>query len=249
MPSWDVYVVGRNVGAAAAALHAALPLLVPAELQGLGQRLLLWGLFGRLLATVYIISFLSIASQVCPLCGSRGVTPLRPQLDAIRRDFGLARGVLHFPTLFWLDCSDAALLALPLLGAALAAAHALGGPVSWGCLLGAQLCLLSLDLPLDLHYPWDCLLYEAGWLALALPALPAGQVAAAALPAPGLAWAFRWLLFRVMLGFGPPAGGGCGARGVYRSVLRPSGSQSSSSRNAAIQSFVLGYQAAQATIG
>ena len=69
-------------------------------------------------------------------------------------------------------------------------------------LLVAQLSLLSLDLPLDLHYPWDCLLYESGWLALLLPAPTLGTLALPALPGPLLAWGFRWLLFRLMLGFG-----------------------------------------------
>lgn len=62
-----------------------------------------------------------------------GVTPLEPQLAAIRRDFGLLRGgLLYFPTAFWaLGGSDAALLGLPLAGAAAAVVYAAGGPAAW----------------------------------------------------------------------------------------------------------------------
>jgi hypothetical protein len=54
-----------------------------------------------------------------------------------------------------------------------------------------------------LVYPWDCLLLESGFAALFLPApnaLP--DWSASALPLPAVAWAQRWLLFRVVLGFG-----------------------------------------------
>ena len=73
-----------------------------------------------------------------------------------------------------------------------------GAPLAW-------LCMLSLDGVVDLNYPWDCLLLEAGFLGLFLPAtlpLAAGSLAATSAPLPGVAWAFRWLLFRVLFGFG-----------------------------------------------
>lgn len=54
-----------------------------------------------------------------------------------------------------------------------------------------------------LIYPWDCLLFEAGFWAIFLPAtrvLPSlGCVAA---PLPALAWVYRLLVFRVIFGFG-----------------------------------------------
>src|SRR5262249_40437219 len=53
-----------------------------------------------------------------------------------------------------------------------------------------------------LFFPWDTLLQEAGFLALFLPqvhALPDWN--ASALPLPDVAFSFRWLVIRLMLGF------------------------------------------------
>jgi hypothetical protein len=51
----------------------------------------------------------------------------------------------------------------------------------------AWLTMLSLDGVVDLNYPWDCLLLEAGFLALFLPpALPLPALAAAAPPLPAV---------------------------------------------------------------
>ena len=62
----------------------------------------------------------------------------------------------------------------------------------------------SLDLPVGLLYPWDSMLLEAGALAMLLPTLDPIWLSArlAATPHPWLCAAFRWLLVRVLLGFG-----------------------------------------------
>ena len=78
-----------------------------------------------------------------------------------------------------------------------------GGPASFWALLVCYLVFLSLDVALALAFPWECVLFEAGILALFLPAtLPLPELAATAAPAPALAWAYRILLFRVVFGFG-----------------------------------------------
>ena len=68
----------------------------------------------------------------------------------------------------------------------------------------ALITLLSFDIALDLSYPWDCLLFEAGWLALFLPApqFIYGNFLVLEKPSLLLSFLFRWLLFRVMFGFG-----------------------------------------------
>ena len=91
-----------------------------------------------------------------------------------------------------------------LLGAAAGLAMVVGGPwLAQPAAWVAWLTLLTLDAAVDLNYPWDCLLFEAGALALALPpTLPLPAIAAASPPSPLIRWAFRWLVFRVLFGFG-----------------------------------------------
>lgn len=165
--------------------------------------LLVWGVFQRGIGLVYVISFLSLSSQVLPYAGARGALPVQRVLARIARDFPGPRRFLYFPTLLWINSSDRALRGLTLLGALLGAAVVVGGPLSPFALFGCYLCQLSLDVAMALIFPWDCVLFECTLLGLFLPAtrlLP--ELAAAALPAPAIAWAYRFLLFRVMFGFG-----------------------------------------------
>jgi hypothetical protein len=169
----------------------------------LNDPLLVWGLFQRGLGLVYIISFLSLSSQVLSYAGERGALPVRRVLERIARDFPGPRRFLYFPTLLWLDPSDRMLRGLTLLGALCGAAVIVGGPLAPGALLGCYVCHLSLDLAMALIFPWDCVLFECTLLGLFLPATRAlPELGAAALPAPAIAWAYRLLLFRVMFGFG-----------------------------------------------
>ena len=65
------------------------------------------------------------------------------------------------------------------------------------------LCYLSLDLAIELVYPWDCLLFEAGLLALLLPVVdPLPALTATAQPLPVVVLAYQVLLVRVLWGFG-----------------------------------------------
>ena len=169
-------------------------------------RVLAWGLLPRALGFIYLISFSSLCwrRQVVALAGARGISPLRKKLRAIRRDFPGMAAFRRFPTLFWIvGPSDAALTALPMIGAALACLICAGGEYTPACFFVAWLIYLSLDLPVGLKFPWDSLLLEAGFLAPLLPAVPsAPALAAAHLPPAGVAFLYRLLLVRVMVGFG-----------------------------------------------
>jgi hypothetical protein len=71
------------------------------------------------------------------------------------------------------------------------------------CLVICWSIFLSFNLPMALTFPWDCLLFEAGFIALFLPATSAlPELSATALPLPAVSWAYRWLIFRLILGFG-----------------------------------------------
>jgi len=164
---------------------------------------LIWGLFPRLLGVVYFIAIASLFHQVTPIAGSRGMAPIKPQLQKIRADYPGFRRFLYFPTLLWLKADDWFLRLLLATGVVASLWVVYGGPGAKPSLLLCWLIYLSFNYALSLFYPWDCLLLEAGFLALFLPPLNAlPDLSAAALPLPAVGWAYRWLLFRLVLGFG-----------------------------------------------
>ena len=63
-------------------------------------------LFLRLLGVIYLIAFLSLWTQIDGLIGSDGILPADRYLSTVRDQVGLER-YLAFPTLCWLNDSDA----------------------------------------------------------------------------------------------------------------------------------------------
>ena len=132
-------------------------------------------------------------------------------MNRMRKDYpSFIQRFLYFPTLLWFlgKHDDKKLLMLNRIGM-LAAFIAMIGISNnqwlWSFLMFlALITLLSFDIALDLSYPWDCLLFEAGWLALFLPApqFIYGNFLVLEKPSLLLSFLFRWLLFRVMFGFG-----------------------------------------------
>jgi len=162
---------------------------------------LVWGLVPRIVGALYTIAFASLSGQLLGLVGSRGISPAREQLAAMRAHFPGPLRFVRLPTLLWLSPSDRFLRALPWLGMAAGLYAVLGGPGSIWALAACFVLYLSLDVA-ALMFPWDCLLFEAGLLALFLPeprCLP--ELGASALPLPVVAFAFRFLLVRLMWGF------------------------------------------------
>lgn len=183
---------------------------------------LVWGLFQRALALLYFWAIIQLYHQVLPLAGSRGVQPVAPKLGRIQADYPAWRHWLYFPTLLHLNAGDRFLKGWLLVGAAAALVAAYGGPLAGWALLVCWAVYLSYDLAVGLTYPWDNLLLEAGFLGLFLPQLPAlPEVAVTALPVPAVAWAYRWLFFRVLFGFGKMKfiGGSLRDTGYFRSFL------------------------------
>src|SRR5215831_12534471 len=165
--------------------------------------LLVWGVFPRLLGVVYLVAFASLYSQVLPLAGARGISPVGLLLARMRCDLPLGRRLLHFPSVLWISSSDRALQTTVLLGCAGAVLAFSGGPAGYVGLIVCWICYLSLDVAIQFIYPWDCLLLEAGLLALMLPLVePLPGWAATALPMPIVVLAFQVLLVRVLWGFG-----------------------------------------------
>jgi len=162
-----------------------------------------WGLFTRLLGVMFLVSFASLSTQVVPAAGAKGVTPVAKWFPRMRSDFTAPRRYLYFPTLLWLNASDAMLRGLCFVGMGAALGVIYGGPLSFVGLLVCYLAYLSLDLPMGLIFPWDCALFEASFFSLFLgPTLPLPSLEAVHPPEPAIAWMYRLLLFRVMFGFG-----------------------------------------------
>ena len=150
------------------------------------------------------ISFLSLSHQVAESAGKNtGVGSVARRMAKIRDDFPGFRKYLYFPTLLWLNNSDAMLRALALIGLCSAGLVIYGGEYAHWALLACYICYLSLDLPMGLIFPWDSLLFEVMVVSLFLPATHAlPDLTATAAPTPALAWVYRLLLFRLMFGFG-----------------------------------------------
>jgi lipase maturation factor len=164
---------------------------------------LVWGLFTRSLGLTYLIALASLYHQILPLAGRRGISPVASLLDRIRTDFPLPQRLLYFPSLLWLGSGDCQLRGLVVVGCGAAGLVIVGGPATPAALLVCWAVYLSLDLAVGLIYPWDCVLLEAGFLALFLPPLePLPALAAVAAPLPIVALALNLLLVRILWGFG-----------------------------------------------
>src|SRR5471032_2357077 len=77
---------------------------------------LVWGVFARLLAAVYIIAFLSIEGEIAAIAGACGLSPVAEKLARIRADLGEWRAAVRYPTLLWLSDSGVVLRLLPWTG-------------------------------------------------------------------------------------------------------------------------------------
>lgn len=162
-----------------------------------------WGLFTRGLGLIFLISYASLLGQIVRGAGERGGMPIGRRLAKIEQDFPTWHRFHYFPTLLWISRSDAMLLVLNWTGLLASCAVIYGGPISPYALAVCYVCYLSLDMAIGLIFPWDCVLFEAALFGLFLPpTLPLPEIASVATPAPALAWAYRFLIFRLMFGFG-----------------------------------------------
>jgi predicted DCC family thiol-disulfide oxidoreductase YuxK len=143
-------------------------------------------IFLRLLGLIYLIAFLSFGVQSSGLIGSQGILPAADFLHTAREYFGTAR-LWRVPTLFWLNTSDAMILAIWLAGVTLSALLLAGA--KWR-FLRIALFLFYLSFVTTgqefMTYQWDALLLEAGFLSIFLGASTL------------IVRLFRWLLFRLI---------------------------------------------------
>ncbi len=157
------------------------------------------GLFLRLLGVVYGIAFWSLGSQIVGLVGENGIVSAKQWLTGIATQMDAER-YFYFPTLCWIDCTDATLQGMCVAGLVLSALLVVG--IAPQILLAAlwvlYLSLVTVGGPF-LNFQWDALLLETGLLAIALapmqflPGLPRARV-----PSPVAIWLIRLLLLKLM---------------------------------------------------
>ncbi|HXT98530.1 MAG TPA: lipase maturation factor family protein [Polyangia bacterium] len=145
------------------------------------------GLFNRLLALISLVAWLSLASQVRVLIGSRGLLPVGEFMDAVRAEGRVSP--LDLPTLFWRFHGDGLLVAGTVVGALLAMAALVGLRPRLCFGLSTLLYLSYATVSRDfLSFQWDNLLLECGLLVTFLPADR---------PAPLVHFLFRLVLFKL----------------------------------------------------
>ena len=149
-----------------------------------------WFIFWRCIGLVYFTVFANIAPQARPLRGRRGLAPVRETLARVSADLGITRGVLYFPTLFWLDSTDTSIVLLPWAGMFAASTMVLFGPSTWALVL-CWACFLSWNHSCAevVPFPWQVLLCEAGLLSAVGHAYSLNGL----VPPAEIHWMMRWL--------------------------------------------------------
>jgi predicted DCC family thiol-disulfide oxidoreductase YuxK len=144
-------------------------------------------LFLRGLGLIYLAAFVSLALQIRALVGSDGILPLGEYLAAAHAGWG-ADAYWRLPTLFWLNASDAALMAGAIAGIVLSLLVTFG-VAQRAALIGLFVLYLSFVYvgQMFFTYQWDMLLIEAGFLAIFLTGDSVIVV-----------WLYRLLLFRFL---------------------------------------------------
>ena len=179
----------------------------PAQSRGAGARPTYWltrFVILRLLGFVYFFAFLSLAQQVLPLIGSKGLLPAAAFLHRAEAHFGSPDAAFAaIPSLFWLHLSDRALVVLAWTGAALSLVVLAGFANALLLALLWALYLSFVHIGQDWYaYGWEIQLLETGFLSIFLVPLVDARPFPRRPPPTIVIWLYRWLIFRIMLGAG-----------------------------------------------
>ena len=158
--------------------------------------------FLRFLGLIYTVAFSVLVNQWLPLLGADGLLPVDLFLDRVRQQHG-GGAFWQLPTLFWLDHSDAFMLALAWIGLGLSLLLLLG-LANAVQLFALWLLYLSFCNVGQTFYAfgWEILLLETGFLAVFLAPLKSLSPFWPKQAPIALFWLYRWLLFRLMFGAG-----------------------------------------------
>ncbi|KAK9393308.1 lipase maturation factor 1 [Crotalus adamanteus] len=165
----------------------------------------------RATALIYFVAFLVAYHQNKALIGDRGLLPCKLYLENVKRHF---KGRINMetlsyaPTLIWfLDWSsmDSILDAFALIGLAISAFVLVTGCANMILMAAVWIIYLSLINVGQIWYSfgWESQLLETGFLAIFLcPLWTLSRLAKDTPPSFIVIWAYRWLIFRIMLGAG-----------------------------------------------
>lgn len=146
-------------------------------------------LFLRLMATIYVVAFASLAVQVTGLLGEQGISPAHDFFSRVGTDLGWVR-FWAAPSVFWWNSTDKVLAGAAWLGVGLGAVLFIGRMERLALVLLYVLYLsFSLAGQEFLSFQWDALLLEAGFLAIFFGHTRTTQKT--------MAWLYRWLAFRL----------------------------------------------------
>ena len=160
-------------------------------------------LFLRLMGIIYLIAFASLWTQIHGLAGSRGIFPAEEFMNLVRT-VSLEHNGWHAiwltPTLCWFSASDGFLTFLCAGGVVLSLLVIAGVATAPAlAFLWAFYLSLSAVCNVFLHFQWDALLLETGFLAIFFAPCQLVPRLSKESPPPRLAlWMLRWLLFRLM---------------------------------------------------
>jgi lipase maturation factor 1 len=167
-------------------------------------------LYLRLLGLVYFTAFHSFSGQIIGLNGDKGILPASALMHQISDSYG-SMACLAFPTVTWINCSDAFLFGITVCGVILSLLVILGIATAPSVMI-LGILYLSLDTICGEFsgFQSDGLLVEASALTLFLvpwnllephwrgPSRLTRQTP----PAPASIWLLRFLLFRLMFASG-----------------------------------------------
>jgi hypothetical protein len=155
-------------------------------LQGPTYGIVSW-LFLRGLALIYLAAFASMSGQIEGLIGAQGILPIQSKLIEIAQSSGSGKYWV-FPTLFWLDASDRALM-LACYAGMIAALLLLTNILLRPALILCYLLYLSITVAGQdfMSFQWDVFLLEAGFIGIFLSW--GSQI---------IVFLYRWLIARFM---------------------------------------------------
>ena len=163
-------------------------------------------IFLRLIFFAWGLHFYDLSTQALCCGGERGLSPVHVQLKAVAlNEKSKWKRFLAIKTIFWLNDDDWFIQLVPILGVGASIVGAIGYFSSAMFVLNF-LIYHSVDVIFfdGLVFPWENLMFELGFVSIFAPTLVPWSLEAVEVGtwSSHVVWSYRWLLFRLMIGFG-----------------------------------------------